>query len=330
MKICLLGEPAPSAARLNGFTNVWSYYLHRELQSMGLKVDFIKAPRAAEISEVEAVQFAENLDVSAYDHVIALGLRYFNHLPRQCGEIIRRKVKGCLGQTYDGGCLDTEPCDITFTFRNDDWMYPPGSPNRRHERHHAGNRYIGWAADGDLLVPNQDAEVLTIVVDHTAFNRTQQDQTLTILLNIKYLVQNRNLWDKHYKETRVLLHTDEGFVDLDVNNIIITDYKRKALPYPEVAKVYSTAHLFMVTHRETVGLSVLETSMAGSLAVVPEGYIPRDRLSTVRHHVTSGTVDWGAVIGMIDVTASREVAAQNSWRQVAHNLVNHLQTFKKG
>ena len=82
----------------------------------------------------------------------------------------------------------------------------------------------------------------------------------------------------------------------------------------------------MVTHPESVGLVVLETSLAGALTVSPNNYINQDRLDTVRHYkyLPNTDIEWDKVLGMINPSASRNCALNNSWDAVAKRLIKGL------
>ena len=65
----------------------------------------------------------------------------------------------------------------------------------------------------------------------------------------------------------MIYHNKVNYVDFE--NISVKTYKRKPIPFYEIANEYSKAHIFMVTHTETVGLTMLENSLAGALVVPP-------------------------------------------------------------
>lgn len=323
MRLLMLGEDVRHADDVRNFTGVWSYYLTRELRRRGIEVAFARMLLAGRHTPQEITRYYADLDVSGCDHILALGLRYFETVPRECGEMLRKRVKGALAQLYDGGLFDDSPVDITFTFRDDSWKYPPGSPNRRHERHHQFNKYIGWAADDELCAPRQAADELRILVDHAAFNSAQRDLSLHVLINVRDFVRS-GIWRERFASVRVRRFVDGAVEDLDVENFDVRPYGRAGIPYTAACAEYSQSHLFLVTHQESVGLTILETAMAGALPVVPKGYAPQDRLDTVRHFCYDGAIRWADVMAHLDVQASRAKAAENSWSAVADRMLDHL------
>jgi hypothetical protein len=323
MKILLIGNPVISENEIHNFSSVWSFYLSRELKKFGIQIEYDKIFRLDLHKEEEIISHYESLDVTGYDHIIALGLRYFDSIPRKCGEILKRKITGKVTQLYDGGLFDSPPVDLTFTFRDDSWKYPENSPANRHERHHKYNKYIGWAADESLCRPTQDPNELRILVDHSGFNPQQCDMSLHVMMNIQALVRS-GVWKKKFDKVTVRRLIDGGVEDCDIENIIIKPYHRNGIPYTHACNEYSKAHIFMVTHRETVGLTILETAMAGALPLVPKGYAPQDRLDTIRHIAYETAVNWSEVMDNIDVELSRKTALLNSWESVTKKLLSEL------
>ena len=116
---------------------------------------------------------------------------------------------------------------------------------------------------------------------------------------------------------------------IGVENISVEPYKRKPIPFFEIANEYAKAHIFMVTHTESVGLTMLENSLAGALVVTPVDLVPMDRLETIRHVLTNGSIDWQKVIKMVNPAESAKIAKNNSWQNVARRLYSHLVAFEK-
>jgi hypothetical protein len=69
----------------------------------------------------------------------------------------------------------------------------------------------------------------------------------------------------------------------------------------------------------------LETATAGAYVVTPKGFIPNDRLQTIRHYEWHGAIDWQRVLDNIDVDASRAMAMLNSWAAMAEKIVTAVE-----
>jgi hypothetical protein len=253
MKILLLhpGRIPQSCEDISCFSDVWAYYLAAELKRHAkLKLDMIPLT----LKDQELVNWFAEMHVDSYDAVIAVGLRYFSTVPREIGEVLRKKLyPGFLCQLYDGSRLDNDPVDITFTFRDDSSRYPRDGEANRYVRHHSYNSCIGWAADPELNSPAQDPTDLRILVDHTNYGKDSHDVTIDILAQIKEFV-NSGDWSKKYQSVSVRRFVSGGVEDVDLTKIdSVERYDRsKPIPLTQVCKEHSAAHVFCVTHPESV------------------------------------------------------------------------------
>jgi hypothetical protein len=309
-----------SIDKLSCFSDVWGYYLAQELsQHVSIKHQII--PR--KLGDQELDQWFDDLDVSGYDAVLALGLRYFSQISQDITERLKKRLyPGFLCQIYDGSRLNADGVDITFTIKNDDInsSYEFGSTANRYVRHRAHNEYVGWAADTRLNSPAQDPDQLHLLVDHTNYAQNPIDRTDNVLAQIREFVSSR-IWERHWKSVVVRRFDSGQIVTVDPNDDTpVLKYDRTSLPYREVCREHGKSHVFFVTHPESVGLVVLETAMAGALTVTPETFIPRDRLDTVRHLTYTDRIDWHSVMSNIDPAACRAQAEVNTWESVAKRM----------
>jgi len=322
MKILILhpGRMPTGPDRINCFTDVWTYYLTRELRRH-LRLEVMAIP--GDLTEEQLSRWFLDLDIQEYRAIIALGLRYFSTISRSMAEDLHEKIRaqgGFLCQIHDGSRLDNDPVDITFTIKNDTDKYPLLSEANRYVRHHATNVYMGWAADAELNAPAQDAKQLRILVDHTNYGDNPVDHTQLILSDIKKFRES-DLWQRKWNSVQVRRFDSGRVVDVDFDHTDeIQRYDRRAIPFSEICQEHGAAHVFCVTHPESVGLVVLETAMAGALPVIPREFVPADRLATVRHIQYQKNIPWCAVLQQIDPMACRNTALANSWEQVAKRI----------
>lgn len=325
MKILILypGKIPESPAQIACFSDVWSYYLIKELQR---HVTLVTSP-IPNVTGAELVAWADTLKVSGYDAVIALGLRYFSKVDPEISKLIKNNLDpgSYLCQIHDGSRLDNDPVDITFTIKDQSSDYEFNSPANRFVRHHAYNSYVGWAADPVLNVPKQSEDVLRILVDHTNYGNNPVDNTRQVLEDIKRLIDSR-AWQSQFQSISVRRFDSGRVVDVDFDAIDdIERYDRnQTIPYDKIIQEHCQAHIFCVTHPESVGLVVLETAMAGALPVIPKGFVPADRLATVRCLEYNKRIDWDRALKSIDIEKSREMALTNSWENVAKRIRDNI------
>ena len=327
MKILLLSPKTripKTKKEINSFTSVWCYYLYHEMKNLSdtIDIDFLAVPSFD--TDEDLSDWFDNLDVSTYHGIVALGLRYFSQIPTDIGKKLQDRFKGVLCQLYDGSRLDADPVDITFTFRDDSWRYPLGSGNNRHQRHHENNILVGWAADHKLIKSKQPKTILNVLVDHTAFNHNTLDRTFDTMMNVKNLVDS-GIYKKYGFEDVNIRHFVSGDVQaVDIDNFSISRYDRKSISYTDACSEYSNAHIFCVTHEESVGQAIIENATSGALIISPSKLVNRDRLDTVRHIEWDKTIDWDVVLSSINIKKSRQKALENSWQDISNTIVESI------
>lgn len=321
MKILILcpGSAAKSVDNIKCFTDVLSFYLPRSLSRFPGTTTELRIIPAEDTDELKDI--FSTIDVAKYDAILTLGLRFYSKISKETTNLLRSRFGGILCQIHDGTRLDYDPVDITFTFKNDD-MRLVNDP-KRFERHKKFNYHMGWATDFNINTPQQDPNNLRILVDHTNYGENPIDLTHQILDEIKQFIES-GIWRKRYSSVVVRRFDSGRVVDVDFNNLNISRYDRTSIPFSEITKEHCAAHIFCVTHPESVGLVVLETAAAGALPVVPKGFVPQDRLETIRHLEWEGNIDWKKVLDNIDIAASRSAAAKNNWDAVAERIITTL------
>jgi hypothetical protein len=324
MKLLVLcpGKIPKSISDIHCFTDVINHYLPLALSKV-CECD-IKCIPAIENEELKKI--FSTIEVDQYDAIVTLGLRFYSKISKETTNLLRSRFKGLFCQTHDGSRLDQDPVDITFTFKNDSQRLSvnPGW----YARHVKSNEYIGWAADPDLNSPKQASDILRILVDHTNYGGNEIDKTIEVLKEIQLFVDSK-IWKNNYQSVSIRRFDSGEIVDVDLNDLSFERYnKNKTIPISEISKEHSAAHIFCVTHPESVGLVVLETAMAGAFIVSPKGFISRDRLDTVRHYEWENSIDWNLVLKSINITESRNTALKNSWSVMAERIVDTVTRSK--
>ncbi|EOW5223552.1 hypothetical protein ACOY8K_005182, partial [Escherichia coli] len=290
MNILIIGRKFAAISDVKTYTEMWSYNLACAFSEAGVTLQYHRpySPGVESPEDyVEAVLTAAT--ACSAKAILAPGLRYFTTVPREIGMQLCRRFSGWVAQVYDGSMLDSAPVDITFTVRDDTWRYldNPG----RLERHNRFNKHVGWAANQELFhLETKTDDVLRIFVDHAAFDVSGFDHSLSILMNLQRLTVPY--------EARTL--TDDGLVTIDPGNISVTPYRRTPVPATEFAAELRKSDVFIVTHPESLGLTVLEAAMCGALVLTPPDCLPPDRLALVNHMVIKSRIDWDEVIARVD------------------------------
>jgi hypothetical protein len=319
MKLLILcpGKISASLDEISCFTDVLNYYLPPRLSGI-TDATTLSIPDS---DNEQLKKLFSTIAVDQYDAILTLGLRFYSKISPKTTALIRDRFDGLFCQVHDGSRLDHDPVDITFTFKNDDERLINNAG--WYARHKRFNEYMGWASDPDINVPAQDPKNLRILVDHTNYGDNAVDSTAQVLTEIQRFVES-DIWKCKFDSVSVRRFDSGRVVDVDLNDPQITRYDRTTIPFSKITKEHGAAHIFCVTHPESVGLVVLETAMAGALPVVPKGFIPADRLETVRHVEWDHCVDWKIVLENLNIDESRSVALTNTWDAVADRVVQVL------
>ncbi|HGV5226658.1 TPA: hypothetical protein ACNHEN_004958, partial [Escherichia coli] len=178
---------------------------------------------------------------------------------------------------------------------------------------------VGWAANQELFhLETKTDDVLRIFVDHAAFDVSGFDHSLSILMNLQRLTVPY--------EAKTL--TDDGLVTIEPGNISVTPYRRTPVPATEFAAELRKSDIFIVTHPESLGLTVLEAAMCGALILTPPDCLPPDRLELVNHMVIKSRIDWDEVIARVDRVKNAEKVQCHTWSAIAEKMLETFVTQK--
>jgi hypothetical protein len=314
MKLLVIGPDIRDFRRVKNFTGVQAYYLARELRRRGVELWFVDGKHVNPLQQLAA------LDAHGADHVLALGLRWFTHKPIGCATILKGKVNGAVTQLHDGLVHEyLAPhligVDCTFTFRDD------STRTKEWDRYAKTNHYIGWAADPDVLFPQQSASMLSVLIDHCYYKGGMPDITSDVTADVMGFAA-RGEWRDRYTAIRVRRLVNGGAETITVANVETQPFDRKHIPFEDIAREYRQTHVYMVTHKESVGLTCLELAFCGALTVAPVGMIYKDRLQTISNIQYNGTrAPWTEVLNAINIGAAANLAREQTWDKVVERML---------
>jgi hypothetical protein len=321
MKLLVVGPDIQDIRRVKNFTGVQAFYLMRELRKRGVELVFVNGKHK------DPIQYLADIDGRDCDHCLALGLRWFSHQPMGCAAILKTKVKGAVTQLHDGLIHEywaphMRGVDCTFMFRDDrvrtrDWI-----------RYCNNYHYIGWAADPALLYPEQKHGELRILIDHPYYKSGQPDITEAVTVDAT-MFAHTGAWQTRFERIKVRRLINGGAEDVTVDDPPLKAFERQHVPFPDICSEYRRTHVYMVTHKESVGLTCLELAMCGALVVAPAGMIYQDRLDTVRHVLYEGVrAPWGQILNGINVASSALGAREQTWDKVADRMLEWFGDYR--
>lgn len=179
-----------------------------------------------------------------------------------------------------------------------------------------------WGADFELLQPKKD-KIINVLVDHQYYGKKssdiyKRDKTEYILDSLLKYKEKNNITIKHM---------GTGCVNDVSTGYKIIDYTQSdAIDFRKMYQFYNSAHIYVVTHPECFGLSVIECAAAGALIVTPAGYINKDILKHIHHVIIDNfnTIDWDDIIKKIDIEKSVKMAHKFSYENAFNKLYKYM------
>jgi hypothetical protein len=261
------------------------------------------------------------------DHLIctvgATGITTFSkRLNRDVRDTLRPSVKGYITEMSDHYFFPEIKSDMLFS------MTPITTAAA------SCAKYIGWGADDTVLYPEQPGGRLNILVDHSYYGLENPDTAHNHPDMSKIIMEGLKLYYQKNKNVRVVQLRNEGLTEIDMEKpytVQVFD-RGNQVPYPEICKVYNSSHIFIVTHGESLGISVIESAMAGSHIMAYCGAIKPTLIDPLSHSFydpsdpqsVSRAVEKFVISGVkpIDV---RQKALKWTWGNSIQRLLGHLE-----
>lgn len=124
--------------------------------------------------------------------------------------------------------------------------------------------WMGWCASSEYCRP-LPTDRLQIFVDHA--NYGGEDHSQTVFKALSHVCRNSNV-----PELDMAVQTNNGIETWSSDrNFPDFDFQRTSkVSWLDMQAAYGRSSLFVVTHRESAGLAVMEAAMAGSRIIVPK------------------------------------------------------------
>jgi len=303
---------------------MYAHYLKREFEQRGIEVVFAPCKEMTRdgdrilVPEEKYADFYATLDLPAVDHVLCLEQSGFYFRSADFLNAMRRCCRGGIATI----------CDHDMRIGGEDFCFHArigrsGSPKAV---------YVGWAADGDLFLPGQDADTLNVFIDHKYYHEREYDMTEVIIDRAQRFAQRFNrgefatLTDK--KSVRIWFLSPTGIVELPVDRPVDYDFENKArdeftkrIAIEELAPYYRKSDIFLVTHSESMGMPVLEAALCGALVLAPRDFVHPELLRPLQHMEFDRHIPWDEALQRLDVVGARERALPFSWGRVADRML---------
>ena len=178
---------------------------------------------------------------------------------------------------------------------------------------------LGFAANHELLIPMKDSTKIRILIDHPAYTQDhfdRKDKTKDIL---------QQIWNFKFPKPVIIRRFINGTIETtNKNNYKIELYKRKGVNILTAFEEYNRTDIFFVTHPESMGMSVIESAMAGALIVTPRSYIKSEFLLGLEYIEFDKVIDWNLVLSKMNTKVCRRQALAKTWVKLYDKLFRSL------
>lgn len=301
--------------KLRSQMEMYAYHINNFLKD---EFELIFKPLPSRREILIKLRKKEPFDIAWANHAIICEQRGVKAKGEEFYQALRKKTSGLI-TTFCGSHTNVNKEDVLF------YSLPSGKARKKH------CRLVNWAAEPSILYPEQPNNEIRVLVDHPYYGQNRisiLDQTKnTVNSFIDFQTANPHLNLKGRK-----------FVSGDVVDIVDKDvprYLHVNLNYKDTCQEYRRSHVFVVTHLESMGLSVLESAMCGALIVVPvsngESYIKGcliKHLHHIKYDVKDG-IDWQAVIDKIDVKKAQKMASRYTWEKTTNKIRDTFEKWHK-
>lgn len=251
------------------------------------------------------------------DFTIVCESRGVFYRPDKFFNIIREKTsKGIM--TFCASNVELGKEDVLF------YMVPSGRRNRRR------CKLLNWTADDILCSPKQNPFKLRILIDHNYYGphirMLNNDLTVELTNQVCKFVKEKREQGMDIEVRRFITGGIET-VDIDNPQEMIQYVQGSGLSYSEVCEEYSKTDIFIVTHMECMGLSVLESAMSGALILAPKGYIKHELIRDLNHIQFERYINWEHVMNKLDYAESRRRAKCFSWSNNIQKIIDVMVNY---
>tara|TARA_A100001234_G_scaffold220800_1_gene234640 strand:- start:58 stop:1839 length:1782 start_codon:yes stop_codon:yes gene_type:complete len=309
--------------RFDSWGTVYGYFIIRSLQQHGAYVEI------ESIDEAVIDTFPRIGNDAPFDHAIFIVNRVSDLYPPELFVNVRKKLRP------GGKLFSLDDHDKNIVHEDMRFCATITSPNSDVDK----KKQVFWGADSDIFYSDKDEDTLRILLDTWHFEERKWDRTREILQSA---IDNVELFDLEKigkKNIEIIAWGSTGpeifSCDDDIERLVRIPAR---IRFDDMVDLLSSTDIFMVTHSESMGLTILEAAVSGCLVAIPtplEGdreighFIKRDLASTIPHFeysMNEGKVDppWNEMLEHIDSKAIRKDSIDLDWSSVARRMIGEF------
>lgn len=300
--------------------HIFAYQIDNYLKLQG-NDNFIimhaQMPERGNSSRIKNLPEYQNFKCPQTDFTIVCESRGIYYRPDIFYDKIREKTsKGIMTFCASNTILGKE--NVLF------YMVPSGKRKKRR------CKLLNWTADDVLCKPKQNPFKLRILIDHNYYGphtrMLQNDLTVDITNQVCEFAKKEKIKGNQVEVRRFITGGVET-IDIENPQIMNKYIQGSGLSYEEVCEEYSKTDIFIVTHMECMGLSVLESAMSGALILTPINYIKHELIRDLNHIQFDKEIKWETVLKNLNYDLSRQKATCFSWRNNIKKIIDVIENY---
>lgn len=314
--------------KFDSWGTVYCYFIVKGLQKNGVCVEF------EDIEEARHGTFSRLQEGSYFDHALFIVNRVSDRYDKSLFDNVRSRIRK-NGKIYT---LDDQ--DDGIKFEDVRFCAIKREPEVMSDR----KKQIFWGVDNTIFNHRKDAETLRVLLDTWHFEENKWDRTKEILRSALSELKNIDLEKIGKKRVEIIAWGSEG-PEIFSKEEDLGKLKRipPRISFFEMVKLLSISDIFMVTHSESMGLTILEAVVSGCLVAIPVPardeeklghFIKEDLTQTIPHFSYPMTEfelnpPWKEIVQSLDPHKTRESCLDLNWNGVAIRMIEEFNQIEK-
>lgn len=258
----------------NDYGSMQAHFMHSEflkssanIKYIGTSYEWITGKSVHKDNDLKILCDQSGFSIYDVNHLLLTGVKSTKPFRGDSLSRLKKMIKGNIYQMADNN--DTSH-GLAYTIAHYDKC---GGIRER-------SPIAGLAVASDIFIPRQSFldKIFRIHIDHRLLGR--HDAFEAIRLKIKKL-KDEFVANDRWSDIEIYYHSD------NITNIdVIGTYDPKPIPLTKLSHIYSTSHIGIVSHRETMGQYPLELLSSGATILVgDDSYLPKGVRNQVNFHL---------------------------------------------
>ena len=333
LRILIIVDPRVVSAPLlpkkfDSWATVYSYSMIQSFKQNGHEVEI---ENVYDIINGEAPRLGEE----KFDHALVILNNASKIFGIELFDNIRKKL-------LPGGLIGTmSDHDYGIEFEDVRFCATIINPKEVDKRAHQ----IFWGCDPGFLIPEKEKNTLTILLDSWHLEEKKYDRTPDLLGACLEYSEKSDEYVGGKKKIKILAWGETGIEEFLPGENEKLVRKPIRIGFEEMMRNLRAADIFVVTHSESMGLTILEAAMAGCVVVIPvpakpnpdvTRWIKSDLAETIPHievpHRAEEKIElpWIEIEKMMNPNIIRNEVLGLTWHELSQRVIEGWKIREKG